>query len=52
MAIVKLNSKQIKKIRKKYKGNWGDKARLGREFGVTAQQIANIVNYKSWRNIK
>ena len=47
----KLNPEKIIKIRKLYKERWGDQKQIGKFFGIGADQISRIVNFKCWDNI-
>ena len=48
----KLKPEQIKEIRKKYSGNFGDLTKIGKEYGVSYWTISQIVNFKTWTHIK
>lgn len=52
MAARKLTENLVRKIRRKYKGRWGDQTRLAKEFGVSRQTIGTIVNNQTWKDVK
>lgn len=48
----KLTQSQVREIREAYVGRYGQKAQLAREFGVSTQQIFNILSMKHWVDVK
>lgn len=47
----KLNNKQVKEIREKYKEKLGSQFDLAIEYGISTKSIWEIVNYKSYKEI-
>lgn len=50
--MVKLTEEQVRQIRRLYSGRYGDLKRLGKQFGVTFQNIFRIVNNLTWSKMK
>lgn len=46
-----LNDTKVREIRARYTGAYGELTRMGREYGVSAQMIYSIVNWKSWKHV-
>lgn len=49
--LSKLTEKEVKEIRKKYKGEWGEQPILAKEYKVTQATIYYIVNNKTWKHL-
>jgi hypothetical protein len=48
---TKLTQSEVDEIRRVYKGDWGEQARIAKEYGVDPATISNIVLRKTWPEI-
>lgn len=49
---AKLNDDQVREIRRRYTGKWGEASPLMREFGIKAPAFYAIVRRTGWKHIK
>lgn len=52
IAVSKLTESDVREIRRRYTGEWGQLTRLGEEFGCSRTNIKNIVSGKWWRHVE
>lgn len=52
IAVSKLTECDVREIRRRYTGEWGQLTQLGREFGCSRVNIKNIVTRKWWRHVQ
>lgn len=48
---AKLTADQVREIRARYTGAWGEQTRLAKEYGVTQMLIGKIINRENWRHL-
>ena len=49
--LAKLSEVQIREIRARYTGAWGEQGRLGKEYGVSQMLIGQIVRGEIWTHL-
>lgn len=49
---AKLTEHDVREIRKRYTGEWGQASALAREYGVSDYAIHSIVRYRTWQHVE